>query len=145
MARGVVVVVDGRRVALIRRLSMRSPQPYYLFPGGSVEAGETYEEAARREALEELGLEVRIARLLAISDFRGNEQHYYLAGVTGGAFGTGRGEEMGNAAGHPNGTYTPVWLELAELELHDVRPRSLAALLQDGPPAAQHPPLRLTD
>jgi len=99
--RGAVVVLDGERVALIERRVPERDTPYYLFPGGQVEAGETPEGAARREALEELGLQVRIERLLAVSAFRETEQRYYLATVEGGVFGSGQGEELANAADHP--------------------------------------------
>ncbi|TPL78640.1 NUDIX hydrolase [Mesorhizobium sp. B2-3-12] len=50
-----VAVVRGDTVLLVKRA--RSPsQGLYAFPGGKVEAGETLEDAARRELLEETGL-----------------------------------------------------------------------------------------
>ncbi|MDQ3327009.1 MAG: NUDIX domain-containing protein [Chloroflexota bacterium] len=48
----VVVVRDGH-VALIRR--EHEGATYYVFTGGGVEEGETFEAAAAREAFEELG------------------------------------------------------------------------------------------
>ena len=55
MRRAAVVVVprgDGRLLAVSRP----TPPWRYAFPGGSVELGESYDQAARRELLEETGL-----------------------------------------------------------------------------------------
>ena len=145
MARGAVVIFDGDRVALIERRVPERAGAYYLFPGGQVEPGETPEAAARREAAEELGLRVRVGRLLAVVTRRGAEQHYYLATVEGGDFGTGRGEELANAVGHPKGTYMPVWLARSELARHDVRPHALAAALAAGPFPPEMDVLRIDD
>lgn len=53
----------GRPIVLIQR--ERAPTGHAL-PGGFVDIGETVEEAARREAREETGLEVRLTRLLGV-------------------------------------------------------------------------------
>jgi 8-oxo-dGTP diphosphatase len=64
VAVGVVVGKDGGIV-----LGRRNHDPMmgcWSFPSGFVDAGEVVEEAARRECLEETGLEVRIDRLLGV-------------------------------------------------------------------------------
>jgi 8-oxo-dGTP diphosphatase len=61
----VVIVSDDEEVVLIRRGS----EPYqgqWALPGGFVEVGETVEEAAVREAAEETGLAVEVARLVGV-------------------------------------------------------------------------------
>ncbi len=64
--RAVAVLLENGLVAMIER--RRQGHLFYVFPGGHVERGETPAEAAIREAKEELGLDVRVVRLLAEFD-----------------------------------------------------------------------------
>jgi 8-oxo-dGTP diphosphatase len=50
-----VALVRGEAVLLVKR-ALEPSRGLYAFPGGRVEAGETSEEAARRELLEETGM-----------------------------------------------------------------------------------------
>ena len=54
---GIVLIQEGK-VALIER--HRAGLDYFVFPGGGVDEGESPEQAAIREAMEELGVEVAI-------------------------------------------------------------------------------------
>ncbi len=141
--RSAVVLIEDGRVALIERV--RAGRVYYLFPGGSVEPGEGPLDAAAREAREELGLGVRVGSLVAVVEFLGEEQWYYLADVSGGEFGTGAGEEMASVAESPSGSYTALWVPLAQLAALDVRPRVLAGLVAAGGLAGLREPLRITE
>ncbi|MDI6702590.1 NUDIX hydrolase [Methanothermobacter wolfeii] len=61
----IIIRFPEDRVVLIRRAN----PPYrgaWAIPGGFVEYGETVEEAARREALEETGLEVELEGILGV-------------------------------------------------------------------------------
>lgn len=128
--RGAVVLLDGDLVCLIER--RRVGHIYYLFPGGGAEEGESPEQAAVREAFEELGVEVELDRLVADLSFRGDRQYYFTARVVGGEFGTGTGEEMGSTLESLRGTYRPVWLSLNDALQVDARPRELCEALYRG-------------
>ena len=125
-----VVLMEDNKVALIER--HRAGLDYYVFPGGGVDEGETPEQGAIREALEELGVEVAIKQKVAIIHFAQSTQVYYLVERVHGEFGTGTGEEFTDA--DPNdpeeGVYIPIWMPINELSQHEnVYPESVAKLV----------------
>lgn len=129
MTRAGVILVEDGAVAAIERI--RSGYRYHLLPGGQIEPGEEPAEAAAREALEELGVDVHIEGLVAIVHIRDTEQHYFLARSVGGTFGTGDGPEMGRPVDSESGSYRAVWLATDSLLATDLRPLPLAERLQD--------------
>ena len=127
MPRARAVIVQNGAVALIERC--RSDRHSYVVPGGGVEPGESPQEAAAREALEELGLDVEIGPFLADLPVEGDVQRFFLATVVGGEFGSGRGSEMVGRAGPHAGTYRPVWVPVGDLPHLPVFPRMVADLV----------------
>jgi 8-oxo-dGTP pyrophosphatase MutT (NUDIX family) len=127
VTRAAVVIVEKERVALIERI--REGELYYLFPGGHIEGDETLEQAASREAKEELGLEVAVGQLLADVSYNENRQLYYVASVIGGSFGSGRGPEF-DAPLHAGATFRPVWLPIDRLTGLPVHPIAVAQLVE---------------
>lgn len=124
--RGSVVLFEEHKVALIKRVYAGSV--YYVFPGGGIQKHETPEAAAKREAFEELGVQVEIQGLFATIYYEGN-QYFFMAKRTGGTFGTGLGEEYIDLGRH-RGTYEPVWVELRDVNELNVKPPEVAAKLQ---------------
>jgi 8-oxo-dGTP diphosphatase len=72
------------------------PEPYWIFPGGGIEKGETVPEAGAREVMEETGLEVRISRLLYIREFYDDRtvEFYMLAEHLSGSLQIGTNPEL---------------------------------------------------
>ncbi|MED3575205.1 NUDIX hydrolase [Cytobacillus praedii] len=124
--RGSVVLIDNKKVGLIKRI--RDGSVYYVFPGGGVEDGETPEEATKREALEELGVEVKINECIAKLKFNGT-QYFFLSEIIKVTFGTGEGEEFTNK-NRNRGTYFPIWIEIEKLSTIDVKPKEVALKVQ---------------
>ncbi|WP_342576245.1 NUDIX domain-containing protein [Solibacillus sp. FSL K6-1781] len=71
---------------------MRDGIIYYVFPGGGIEKGETPEEAAKKEAFEELGVEVMVNECIAKIEYNGT-LYFFLSEIINGTFGTGQGED----------------------------------------------------
>ena len=51
-----ILLVDGRRRVLLFRFTPADRPPFWVTPGGAVDPGEDYAQAARRELAEEVGL-----------------------------------------------------------------------------------------
>jgi 8-oxo-dGTP diphosphatase len=126
-----IVLIKENKVALIER--HRAGLDYYVFPGGGVDSGESPAQAAIREAMEELGIEVAIRQKVAeIQLGSKSQQIYFLVEQVGGEFGTGIGEEYTNSdPDHPEeGIYTPIWMPIDELPHHaNIYPASVARLV----------------
>ncbi len=125
------VLIQGSKVALIER--HRAGLNYFVFPGGGVNEGESPEQAAVREAMEELGVQVAIKQKVAeIVLGQKSRQIYFLVEQVGGEFGTGAGEEYTDS--DPNdpdeGIYIPVWMPISELPVHvNIHPDYVAKLV----------------
>lgn len=126
---GIILIEDGK-LALIER--HRQDRHYFSFPGGGVDEGETDEQAAIREAEEELGIRVEIIHKAAeVLRENKRKQVYFLVRHVDGEFGTGTGEEYGEF--DPIfGTYNPIWMPIENVLTENVVPKKLARLVADS-------------
>lgn len=126
-----IILIQDHKVALIER--HRAGLDYFVFPGGGVEEGESPEQAAIREAMEELGVEIVLRRKVAEVKVGQDSRHiYFLVQQIGGEFGAGVGEEYTDSDPHSpeEGIYLPVWLSIDELQHHqNVYPADVAKLV----------------
>jgi 8-oxo-dGTP pyrophosphatase MutT (NUDIX family) len=118
---GVVLIVAGR-IVLIER--WREGMHYFVTPGGGLDAGESFEEAAAREAREELGVEIEIVAPAFEVEF-GGRQVYFEGRILSGSV----RQKFFSEAKFRAGRYRPTWLPIAGLSDLDVRPPELLAWL----------------
>jgi len=67
VAVGVLIRADGA-LLLSTRPEGKAYAGYWEFPGGKIEAGETVEQALRRELIEELGIEIAAAQAWKVTE-----------------------------------------------------------------------------
>lgn len=75
---GVIIENDKNEILIGKRTGSHSP--FYSIPGGHLELGETFEEAAIKEVLEETGLQIFNPRVINITNnlrtFLNENKHY---------------------------------------------------------------------
>jgi 8-oxo-dGTP diphosphatase len=136
-----IVYEPGAGIVLIRR---RYPPLGWALPGGFVDYGESVEEAARREALEETSLETDIKGLLGVySDPARDPRRHTISTVFWGRTNNPEkikgGDDAGEAVFFPlDALPSPLVFDHARI-IND-----FAALLRNGTPR-QNAPARLSE
>lgn len=123
-----LVLDSENRVLLLEWVDPLDGISVWLTPGGGIEDGETAQEAARRELLEEVGIAVTgvgpcvMRQVVEARTVIRVEQHFLVR--------DGAAAKRGDAA--DPGTRGHRWWSLAELEVSDnhFHPRNLAVLLR---------------
>lgn len=74
------ILKDDKILMVCHQTSSRT---YWTFPGGGINKGEPFDQAAVREVKEETGLDVRVIRLLFEEDYEYGISYCYLAELVG--------------------------------------------------------------
>lgn len=109
--RAVLIFIHDNNILLLYRF--KGGEEYYVFPGGGVEDNESIDEAAIREAEEETGLGVTIAKKLWEYENNGRIEHFYLIGEFSGELKIGGPEQDRQSS---DNVYRLEWIPLAKLK-----------------------------
>ncbi|MBI2674309.1 MAG: NUDIX hydrolase [Candidatus Yanofskybacteria bacterium] len=129
------IIIKEGRILLMRRV--KNGEEYYVFPGGSVEGGESPEEALEREIKEELNLDIRNYEKVFEIENRGVKEAYYLIMEFSGTLQLGGPEKERM---NEQDQYYPEWLELMKAaELKNLFPHEAVAEVKRLPTIHPNP------
>lgn len=116
------VIIKDEKILLIHRV--KPDKEYFVFLGGGIEEGESAEEALKREAKEELGIEVKKMRLLFelvnqhehayLNMHHGNQREYFFLVEEYAGVPEMCGNDHEKSLMSPANQYLLVWIPLAE-------------------------------
>ena len=115
---GAIIKIE-KGFALMHRTNVKhkTPSNYHTFPGGGVEKEESLEQAVIREVEEELGIQVKVEKLLYEHKKNEQKEYFYLCKYISGEFGTGTGPEFSNNPEYiSNGNYIPEIIKREDIE-----------------------------
>lgn len=125
------VIFDKDNIILIKRVKMGAE--YWVFPGGLVEEEETNKAALERECQEELGIKIKVGKLLVKRDldlYKDEQvEYFYFARKTGGVLGTGQGPEFSEYKEKGWGTHEPISLPKTEISNIELLPEEIKEMV----------------
>ena len=125
--RGAAIITQGDKIILMRRERGfgKNKQIYYTIPGGGREEGEKIEETAIREIKEELGIDIKIKKLMYKLNTYMRMQYIFLGEYVSGILGTGEGEEYEEENYKKYGKYIPQVVSFEKLKKIKLVPETL--------------------
>lgn len=125
--RGAAIIAQGDKIILMRRERGfgKNKQIYYTIPGGGREEGEKIEETAIREIKEELGIDIKIKKLMYKLNTYMRMQYIFLGEYVSGILGTGEGEEYEEENYKKYGRYIPQVVSFEKLKKIKLVPETL--------------------
>ncbi len=109
-----ITFIDGKVLLIERhRLDNGEMLHYFTIPGGGVEVGETFTEAAIRETLEETCCNIEIIKDLCIEDFGEGICHWFYAKYISGTPTLGGEEKDRN---NPNNSFKVVLIDMKDID-----------------------------
>lgn len=126
-----IILIEDDRVLLVNHVHPARNADFWCFPGGGVEPGEGYADAAVREMLEETGLVVELKGLVHVQEFLSPDitELYFLGNYVSGRLALGSDPEVGEGTAHLRKVE---WVTLAELHGRILYPEVLARDLAAG-------------
>ena len=119
-----IIVKDGKILLLHRQKAGRT---YYIIPGGGLEAGETPQQAAKREIKEETDLDVEIGELICeITGGYGYPEYFFAVKNIQGEARLG-GEELEKNCEENH--YAIAWIALEKLSEIDLLPPEIKNII----------------
>lgn len=113
VARAITFIDDN--VLLIERYRKENNRMlhYFTIPGGGVEVGETYENAAIRETKEETCCNIKIIKDLIVEDYPNGRCHWFYGKYISGTPCLGGEEKEHN---NPNNSYKVVLINIKDID-----------------------------
>ena len=126
------MIIESGKVLTIKRTKLGDI--YWVMPGGGVEDGETDGQALVREIKEELGLDVKVGKIILEIDSKhpdlaGQKEYFYLCTILGGEMGSGRGPEFDKNTSYV-GKFDIEWLDIKDLKNFDLKPGDIKDLIK---------------
>jgi ADP-ribose pyrophosphatase YjhB (NUDIX family) len=122
-----VILIKNKKILLIER--RKYGQKYYTIPGGTLDGDKDMLTLAKREILEETGLNFQPFSLEPIHLVsNGREEYYFISTNIEGQAKLGGPEKDRN---HPDNSYKLKWVKLADIKKINLLPKSIRKNIYD--------------